>query len=241
MKTKSRDGDVIDDFAEQISSAAQAWTDHQLRDLVRVGEIIKESGRRWNAALEKAKEIGEWGWTVPLGATLSEYIALVMKCKDVQASDATFTRFYTADESSRLDHLKHRLLFSSDLGLWRPLLEEAIFCLDNHKLRACVAALLPTIDGVTAVKFSEPEFHRRSGRHKFFRTRLEATKPESIEYYEWSSYQAFIEELFKRFDFNKRAPTRLNRHWILHGRNIPSGNLSDCLRLLQAIETILGR
>ena len=32
-------------------------------------------------------------------------------------------------------------------------------------------------------------------------------------------------------------PMVVNRHWILHGRGIPDGTQTDCLRLLQAIHT----
>lgn len=60
--------------------------------------------------------------------------------------------------------------------------------------------------------------------------------PSSLSLYLWRSTQAFVDTFFANA-FGDVSPDLMNRHWILHGLGIPSGNRIDCVRVLQAIHT----
>jgi hypothetical protein len=55
----------------------------------------------------------------------------------------------------------------------------------------------------------------------------------------WRSIETFFDQLFSYRAFEDPRPDHLNRHWILHGRDIPDWGRADCLRLLQGLETII--
>jgi hypothetical protein len=184
---------------------------------------------------EGTVKLGRYGWTFPMVLTSDDLLLIVKRSTDEMSADAAFVEFYTANGGVALQELKELVLSQDELKNWRPLLEEAIFCLENGKYRSCVASLLPIIEGVLSKQVGW-----RKDRKAFFAAKLEAVSSELIEHSVWLSLQNFYNELFASSDFDDQAnrPTRLNRHWILHGRDIPSGELSDCLRLLQAISCI---
>ena len=123
---------------------------------------------------------------------------------------------------------------------WKAILEEAFLDLEDGRFGSCVALLLPLVEGVTAIKFSAPRFHKKRERDKFFLGKLNAVKRGSLKDFAWRSYRGFAETVFQevKFDVRLRKPAILKRHYLLHGRGIYNSNLSDCLRLLQALHTI---
>ena len=50
--------------------------------------------------------------------------------------------------------------------------------------------------------------------------------------------QEFIEQLYARSDFDGPRPAGLNRHWIMHGRDVVDWDRADSLRLFQAVDAI---
>lgn len=183
---------------------------------------------------EKAKLIAELGWVIPSHATLTEYAAIIAPISDIKSADEAFTNYYLSDNAIELKGLKTDLLKCSDIKTWQPALEEAFLNLDEGRNMSCIALLLPLIDGVTSIKFSEPNFYKLNNRKAFFREKLRMAETRLTKYL-WQSYEAFADNFFKSC---QSSPSFLNRNWLLHGRDIPSSNLSDCLRLLQALETI---
>jgi len=184
---------------------------------------------------EKAKLIAELGWVIPSHASLAEYAAIIAPISDIQSADEAFTNYYLNDNAIQLKGLKKDLLKCSDIKTWQPALEEAFLNLDEGRRMSCIALLLPLIDGVTSIKFSEPNFYQSKIRKVFFNEKLRVAEKGSLNKYLWQSYEAFADNFFKSC---QSSPSFLNRNWLLHGRDIPSSNLSDCLRLLQTLETL---
>lgn len=205
-----------------------------------LNEAIKGALSHLRETLARAEILGTLGWTVPLHATPGEYEALVSGITDVASADAAFTDYYTAEGGIRFRDLKEKLLACDDLDQWKPVLQEAILNLEEGRYRSCIALMLPLVEGVTAVKFSTPQFQKKRERDKFFAAKLEGAEAGSLEGYLWRSYKGFTEMLFQSVDFDgpSRKPVLLNRHYLLHGRGIPDANLGDCLRLFQAVDTI---
>jgi hypothetical protein len=176
--------------------------------------------------------LGGLGWTIPSIATPAEYSALVATIHDISSADKAFTKFYIENERERLKALKRNLLKCLDFQSWAPALREAFLDLDDGRHRSCTALLLPIIEGATSIRF--PGFSSKK-QESFFKNKLKVIKDGTIIMYMWRSYRAFAKNFFKSCS---TTPSLINRHWLLHGRDIPSSNLSDCLRLLQTLETL---
>ena len=181
--------------------------------------------------IDKAEALGRWGWTFPMEAPIEDCIWLVEQSTDCTTADAAFTEYYMANGRVGLRQLENKLLSCKALEQWRPVLDEAIRDLADDRLRSCIALLIPLIEGITAIKFFNPDWSKHKNREHFF----SSGKRNNVE---WRSYKGFTDNLFKSFKDPSRPPPSLNRHWILHGRTILDANLSDCLRLLQALDTI---
>jgi hypothetical protein len=218
-------------FAGIGIAIAQQWS--------AMAESVRQALVHRDKVLERVDVLGLLGWTVPMQSTMTELDTLLAQSTSIEAADAAFTKYYMARDGAHLKQLNKELLSRTDLETWWPVIEEAILDFKDFRYRSCIALLLPLIEGVTALKFSTTRFHDARKRTKFFDDKLLAAKG-SMERAVWSSLKAFAEVLFKRIDFDDRTarPSFLNRHWLLHGRGPWDANLSDCLRLLQALDTI---
>ena len=58
---------------------------------------------------------------------------------------------------------------------------------------------------------------------EFFNDRMKEAGEDRMEAATWKSIAAFIKQLFANTDFSGNAPARINRHWILHGKAVPTG------------------
>ena len=54
----------------------------------------------------------------------------------------------------------------------------------------------------------------------------------------WRITKSFVEHLYRFSKFGGPKPTGVNRHWILHGRDVVDWNRADSLRLFQAVDTL---
>jgi hypothetical protein len=224
---------VLTDFLTDLENSFRQTAEEAI-------QAVDAAEDNFRLVAERTARLGGYGWTLPMLATSHEPLLIIKLSTDEASADAAFVEFYTGNDAGRrnLQELQQDLLSHNDIKECRPLLEEAIFCLENGKYRSCVASLLPLVEGVLA---KNPDWNDKTKRNGLFAAKLQSAPPGSIEHTEWLSVQKFCDGLFACSDFGDAAnrPTRLNRHWILHGRNIPSGELSDCLRLLQALGTII--
>ena len=56
--------------------------------------------------------------------------------------------------------------------------------------------------------------------------------------YTWISYNMFIGKLYAKSDFSAEEPEEINRHWLLHGRSEYDISEIDCIRLINAIQSL---
>jgi hypothetical protein len=227
-----------------LSRAAQAYAPLIQDGLTALANFVAEWGPRILTAreeldrmLRQSVEVGKAGWTMPFNAALDEWHALLGMSSDPASADAAFEAYYANYGGQPRRDLVNDLLSRADLAEWKPLIEEVAFALDAGKYRICVPALIPVFEGVA--RRWEPRFDKRSGREDFFRKKLRALNSDSFDFYEWSAMAAFVETLY--IFAGETKPLRLSRNWILHGHGLPDANLADCLRLLQAIHSLLER
>jgi hypothetical protein len=182
-----------------------------------------------------ADRLARSGWTLPIAMSPGQMLGLIQMTDD-DAIDCEFVAAY--HEEGGLGFLRNELLASERLKDWRPLLEQ---CLDNYesgKHLICIPALLSVLEGAIA-RPDGAAFVRADERVAYFQTRINAAEPDSLDRAMWNSMNTFIALLYERSDFGTARPAKLNRHWILHGRDVPfSWRQADALRLFHALTTL---
>lgn len=200
--------------------------------------MVKNFWQQWSevhVALEKDTEwLGKNGWTMPLWADPR----MVSKLRNASGDiDKAFVNWYTRDANKRLRELWKRLLKSKGLYPWRTIIEQTIDSYLDRRYAVVVPCLLIVIEGAVAhgaddlrVLVTNP---KRSADRKCMQT--EAGMRRLI----WISIQSFIKPIFGTASFAKTCPIKLNRHWVLHGRDIKTWGLRrESVRLFHALDTI---
>lgn len=133
--------------------------------------------------------------------------------------------------------MKAELLASVKLSKWSALLKLCFLSYERGECLIAVPSLLLILEG-TLADLGNIAFENSKERAKYFEQKISESEPESVNQYRWRSMNSFITTLFGFQSFKGPRPDILNRHWILHGRDVPDWDESDCLRLLEAIRTV---
>ncbi len=234
-------------FSEALRATTESWAAQfaaindavtaQLVSLARIPVLppelletlkgIEETVRR---DFEGAARLGQFGWTIPLNATLPECRSLTEAATDIASADAAFAKYYEADAGSRVAELWDAVMKVPAVAPSLPLLAESRWVFDQGRYRVCVLALLTVLDGV-GHRWHE-EFFKGSRRKSLFKEKLRA-EPGTATHSIWRSVSSFAEIVFK----SQFESSGFNRNWLIHGRGIPDDSPLDCLRVLQAILT----
>lgn len=234
---------LSDSFApmQRVFEEQQAQWSKQQDEWAKYSQQIAEGIKRFETALEKSGALGRYGWMLPMNATPREIVEIIDATNDEATADAAFIDYFTAYDGHPINDLIAKTLANPALQNWKPLLDEALSCLQEKKYRVCTSALLPVLDGFCAVRFAIPQFQSKRHRQRFLDQRRQAVaNSTTILRFEWLAFIGFVESIFHDYDFSNPTPPplRLNRHLILHGRDIPQARLEDCLRLLLALDGI---
>lgn len=211
-----------------------------LRGLAESGwvEAILERFKDIEDALANAEAMGRAGWTMPLNASFPECIELLQAATSPESADKAFVAFYSKDDREPLKELLANLRQQPKVTEFRELLEEVAFALEAQKFRLAVPALLAAFDGVT-LRCWDKGVWKKLAREDFLTRKLESLEKGSADHIYWSAIEAFAETLYTPVLGDAPKPQLLSRHWVMHGRGPADGNLADCLRLLQAIHTVV--
>jgi len=181
-----------------------------------------------------AERLARSGWTLPISMTIPDMIEL-LRVPDDEIDDAFIAAY---EEEDGFSWLKREINAAARLKGWQPLLEQ---CLDNYEKgnhAICVPALLSVLEGAIA----KPDgllFVKSEERLAYFKAKIEAADAESLDRATWNSMNIFFGLLYEKSDFRTAPPPKLNRHWILHGRDLPSSwRRADALRLFHALTTL---
>jgi hypothetical protein len=219
-------------FVEQFQSLGQEILQLDAKRLAAISEALK-------AALDtmrKAELLGELGWTLPTYMTPWQ-LHQILQLNDHNLIDLAFTEFYSGSNGKAYRLLRKAVLGHERLEYWRPLLKQCCDAYERQEYLIAVPSLLTVMEGAIA-KPGKVAFVRWKDRVSFFAEKIAAAPSESVEQYMWRSVNAFVKTLFENHPFDGPQPGHLNRHWILHGRDMPDWGQSDCLRLFQAIVAI---
>ena len=232
--------DSFEPIRKVLEEQQAIWAAQQ-ETWAKYSQEIAEGIKRFETALEKAEAIGRYGWMIPLDATPRETVHIIDSITDEASADAAYLAYFTSFDGYHLNVLIEKTVVNPMLQHWKPWLEEAAFCLREKKYRVCISSLLPILDGLCARQFALPQFQSKSRRQRFLDDRRQqVANSSSIVRFEWLAFIGFVETVFSDLDFSNPTPQPavLNRHLILHGRDIPQAKLEDCLRLLLALDTI---
>jgi hypothetical protein len=240
--------EVQKQIAESMEPLRKVWEEQQTRWAAlqeiwaKQSEEIAEGMKWFKTALEKAESVGRYGWFIPDDATPGQIVDIIDSITDETSANTAYLSYFTSFDGYHLNTLVKKTLKDPHLAPWNPLLKEALFCLRKKKYRVCIASLLPILDGLCASQFSLPYFYSKNTRRAFLDDRRQwVANNEVIMRYQWMAFIGFFETLFSHYDFANpptTPPLVLNRHLLLHGRDIPQAKLEDCLRLLLALDAI---
>lgn len=231
---------VAESVTRQLASHTVAWERAQaslreaLKPVIEVGNMVAD----WDAAFlrlePRAYELGQLGWTVPMWAELHMLRSVFVDATPQEVDDA-FEHYYVANSDENARVLFEEIRSATQISNWQPLLEEAIAAYEQRRYLIVVPSLLLVLEGIIAVKASIAT--TRINLKKGIQTRR-ADAVSGFDRLLWASVEGFVLELYRDSDFGAHPPARLNRHWILHGRQAPSWSRVDCLRLFQAVHTL---
>ena len=180
--------------------------------------------------LDTAKKLAHFGWTIPPQMIPRELFELSTS-SDGETVDAGFINFYR-----RTGNAPGVGIGSPRLRRWHPLLEQCLESYDRGNYLICVPALIAVLEG--AIAFPEGiAFMHGSERKAFFHRKIADCDSDLLSLALWESMDIFVSHLFASAPFGGTRPPRLNRHWILHGRDAPDWRQADALRLFQALST----
>jgi hypothetical protein len=177
--------------------------------------------------------LGEYGWVIPGGMTLPQ-TAQILSEGDKEKIDALFVKFYS--DPGALSILRDSLLSCDSIKQWDRLLEECFEAYERCRYLITIPALLTVLEGV--ISKDNPRTLSKSVRDNLLSAKLKQAGSNYYETIHWQTIGIFLDQLYAQSDFNGPEPPGLNRHWILHGRDIPDWVQADSLRLFLAIETV---
>jgi hypothetical protein len=222
-----------------ISSQALAAVEAANESLRRTFESLQGSLAAFDRSLleyeEQARELGSCGWTLPLLLPVANLPDLLEGIEAGTDYDASFEDYYVSNSGRATRRLLDDLSDSSRLIMWKPLLAECIDTYWEEKYRIIVPSLFLILDGALA---SAANSLRRKTDAKNLSANKRRTARRVIETLAWASLEGFTNELFGAHHFSGPRPPRTNRHWVLHGRDVPDWTRADALRLFQALRSI---
>lgn len=185
------------------------------------------------AIIDDAVQLGERGWTLPV-RQYPDFAPRVVRAVPASHTDDVFVWIYSREGGVEFDAVASDLLGRPDLRRWKPLLEQCIGAYRRRDYLITVPSLLAVYEGALAAVVDKP--HETKPRSLASDELEEAER--NLERLPWASIKAFTNAVFARSTFAGDRPNLLNRHWVLHGRDLPAFSRADCLRLFQAIHTV---
>lgn len=210
------------------------WTDEEWRE---VTEHLHAGTRALDEAMgvltPHARRLGDLGWTMPVNEYV-DFPVRLLHFVEPEDLDAAFVQLYSLDGGARFAHLSRDLVRAPELSRWQPLLAQCLAAYTRGEYLVAIPALLTAYEGALAVVVDRP--HAMKPRQ--LASDELAAADRNLERILWASVDGFTMRLYGSSDFAGDPPPVLNRHWILHGRDEPRWSQADCLRLLQALQTL---
>ena len=199
-----------------------------------IDAIIEQGNATLREIEPDATELGRRGWAVPMWGF---YLCARDIVREVPAdrTDEFFLNSYEADPSRETEVIE-RITTSAGLARWRAMIEQAVRAYTRGDYLVVVPTMLTVTEG--AVAAASNSFHGRRTRVPVQARALKAAAQRDFPRMALASVVGWAEVLFADHSFGADRPAMLNRHWVLHGRDVPDWTKVDCLRVFQFLDTL---
>ena len=214
-----------------LAGAVEHWAKQSLE----IGRKLQESDRRLAVYHGEARDLGRGGWTLPLQFAVTAIPDLMLAVRDGEDFDELFREYFSVRDGEHAWELVEAVEAERSLSPWAPLLAECSASFRDERFRVIMPALFVVLEAVLASAANALDRKLRA-RTDIIKRRTRSRS--GIDLLIWASVEGFVEEVYKSHAFSQPPPPRINRHWVLHGRDASSArDRLDALRLYQAIHT----
>src|ERR1017187_1537998 len=185
-----------------------------------------------------ADRLADMGWTFPMLVTPKALVTLADPTYADADIETMLCDFYTDMNFELLRVAQKDMMKAPSLSRWQGLLQEAFDNLYEGRVQIPVPALLAITEGIIA----DESGNLNAGIVKVrqMAAGLENTQQhQSIDRLIWRSIRRFVDHLFANAPFSGSQPPKLNRHWILHGRDAGPWTQADAVRLFASLHTLV--
>ncbi|MCL2820040.1 MAG: hypothetical protein FWD38_04325 [Oscillospiraceae bacterium] len=203
---------------------------NQITAEITIPTLTKERKKK---LITSHKKWGEYGWTILLDAPIKFFNT----CPDsIKEADKLALAYCKKENMQALfTRLKEKRIKATDL-------DEAIYCYNSRKYKACVLILFSIMDAKMIrkqPKAIESEQRSTGARAvKKIKDKIDSTSDIDSKIFTFLNYKSTISCLFTIFedtkDFKKKLPV-INRHYIAHGMCIQPVKKKDCIKLFHAL------
>lgn len=185
-----------------------------------------------------AEIIGQNGWTIPMIMGFNDLDTLSQRTQTKEDFDNYFNDFYLRRKNVNFKLMVKHIGLALPSETTKKLFAQCVENFINENYLITVNSLVTLLEGV----LSSCESNKNNiWMMKICKDQIEKVKidKKQIRQIVWTSFANFITLLYTKSDFANEEPSNINRHWLLHGRTEGDWGKEDCLRLFNAIYTII--
>lgn len=178
--------------------------------------------------------IAQSGWTLPLSIDIRRFEELKKLIGDDVAIESYFVDYYNGRQLRLMCRKINRVL---QCTAQQDIFTECIAAFEKGMFTVSLTTLLTVLEGFISVFGDNPQ-DTRVMRVCKFHADDEMLKKNNIKSLCWLSMYEYTKILYQQSDFSQPEPSKINRHWIQHGRTGKSAERTDCLRVFNALSTL---
>ena len=217
-------------------------TEEQMQRLQKaVAEQAEEKAKEAVTRLDKTLDIAvdklvKKGWTLPAELNLPAINALGNK-NALDDVDAFMQMVYSCDEYKNIKNMIKGIRESHVREPLRKIVEECWIAFQNETYIICANSLLVVIEGILS-EFWDDKNNTRMMQVCQKQVDDFPEEGSTLKKHVWISYNTFIRDLYEFSKFDSEEPTKIKRHWFIHGRSEYDVNEVDCIKLFNAVHSI---
>ncbi len=239
LEAEARFTQFAEKFVLAMDEARRVFTPLLEKALPIIQKLVETD---WAAVFDEHEKsflyIADCGWTPPDFIGLGELLALHLKSPE--ELDRYFVEGFMENDAENLKILGETLKRNPELSQWHPLIDEIIASIRAGHHRVAIPATLTIMEGYLARALVKASLTTAKNVSPF--KVLEEAKwheAKTLDARFWKAGVLFLSRIFAHSDFTQQPPTFINRHWILHGRAPVDWTLSDALRLVNSLTTLV--
>jgi len=219
-------------FADIAQTIRDEWADLAKQNVITI-DI------QYDKLYLAATKMGERGWTIPFELTLRNIYELGDTELSEHDIDDAFFKFYVDNNKEEFSILVNHIATSNLCSSWRELFKQCVKAYNDEQYLIVIPSLLTILEGLLATLLSNKGKTKMADICISELGNYETDEGKFVNRMAWLSITSFIQNLYAGYPFSGDEPSRINRHWILHGRSVVNWTSIDCLRLFNAISSVI--